>query len=161
MFDLILLAALASQAVTAKEDIPDSASTEATANFFANCAGVWDFNAEIMGGSGKESVAEQLKNLGNGAQTTALWLLASQHALDTGEATRYGSWGDLVLPKRENAIIRMRALAEMEDYEQIKIESEVCSKALENQEEILQLMRKDRIRETQKKESAETKQNPR
>lgn len=118
-------------------------------NFFANCAGVWDFQSELEAQSGKPASAEMLRNLGNGAQMVALWTLANSHSLDTGEATQYGSWLDLVRPRRESANLRMKALAETEQFDVMISELKQCSEALEAQEGTLQLMRKDRVREAQ------------
>lgn len=120
-----------------------------TANFFANCAGVWDFNADVMEADGKPATAERLHNMGNGAQTAALWLLASQHALNAGKATKYGSWLDMVTPKREDARLRLRGLAEMSEFKQIETESNACLGAAAEQEGILTMMREDRVRTEQ------------
>lgn len=119
------------------------------ANFFGNCAGVWDFYSDTMAADAKPSASEQFRNTGNGAQTAALWVLASAHALESGEATTYGSWTDLVAPKRESARVRMHALAEIGDFATIKAEGEMCTEALTEQENILQTMRKERVRALQ------------
>jgi len=118
-------------------------------NFYGNCAGVWDFHADLQAAEGKPASAEQLRNMGNGAQTAALWLLANKHSLDTGKATTYGSWDDLVRPRRENGKLRMHALAEQQDFETIKAESQACLDAAEAQEKVLQMMREDRVRQAQ------------
>lgn len=130
----------------AAEDLGDV--TEAV-NFFGNCAGVWDFMSDAMVADGKPAAAEQMRNTGNGAQTAALWILASKHNLDTGNATTYGSWMDLVRPRRENGRLRMHALVEIEDLSTIEAEAGACFDALGDQENILQLMRQDRVRQAQ------------
>lgn len=148
---LLILTALLSTSLmaVAQDETDDEATTNKVVNFFANCAGVWDFSSELMAADSKPAVAEHLHNMGNGAEAVALWLLASQHSLDTGTATKYGSWNDMVTPRREGGKLRMYALAELGDFEQIKLDSEACSEAATQQENILQLMRRDRVRDAQ------------
>lgn len=150
----LLLALCAAQPAIAGEQMD---KVQLAANTFANCAGLWDFHAELMESEGKPATAQQMHNMGNGAETAALWLYASAHSLDGGEATRYGSWKDLVHPKREANKLRLQALVENEEYQVIQDEAATCLEMAEEQENILQLMRTDRVREEQTKDSAPLK----
>ena len=133
----------------ATADPADDLDVTAAANFFGNCAGVWDLAAEAMDADGKHATAEQFRNTGNGAQTAALWALAISENLKTGRATRYGSWLPLVQPKRENGRLRMHALLEQGMHDEISAEADACLAALSDQEGILQQMRADRVRQGQ------------
>lgn len=150
----VLLALGTAQLANAGEQMD---KVQLAANTFANCAGLWDFHADLMESEGKPATAQQMHNMGNGAETAAMWLYASAHSLDGGGATRYGSWKDLVHPKREANKLRLQALVENEEFQVIQAEAATCLEMAEEQESILQLMRADRVREEQAKDDAPPK----
>lgn len=115
----------------------------------ANCAGVWDAMSEAAASDNKPASAEQFHNIGNGAETAAMWVLASHLAITEKKATTYGSWSELTRPKRESAKTMILALAEQKAEEGITEEAERCNAMLPEQENILQMMRLDRVRKLQ------------
>lgn len=126
-----------------------SEEAESSAMTLASCAGVWDAMSFAMKQASKPASAEQFQNIGNGAETAAMWVLASHHALTAGKATTYGSWAELTRPKREAGKNMILALAENGADSDVELETEKCQMLIPTQEEILQNMRKDRIRQQQ------------
>jgi len=145
----VLVAAMIVLPAAQADDGADAGDVTQAVNFFGNCAGVWDFLSDVAQSEGKSATAEQLHNMGNGAQTAALWLLANKHSIDTGKATTYGSWMDLVQPRRESGRLRMHALTEQSSFDTVSAESNACLEAASEQESILQMMRNDRVRQAQ------------
>lgn len=146
---LILMAAPQADHTQAAKD----EGWEEAAMHMATCAGYWDFLSDTAKAAGKPAVAEQLHNMGNGAETAALYFLSSQHLLAGGKPRTYGSWKTMTDPKRESGKLRMMGLAEMNDQETIELEGNLCLESAKVQEQILQSMRRSRMEE-------EAKSNP-
>ncbi|WP_286075661.1 hypothetical protein [Stenotrophomonas sp. 59] len=133
------------------QDLPEASGKdegwEDAAMHMATCAGYWDFLSDTAKAAGKPAVAEQLHNMGNGAETAALYFLSSQHLLAGGKPRTYGSWKTMTDPKRESGKLRMMGLAEMNDQETIELEGNLCLESAKVQEQILQNMRRSRMDE--------------
>lgn len=118
---------------------------EEAAMHMATCAGYWDFLSDTARAAGKPATAEQMHNMGNGAETAALYFLSSQHLLSGGEPRTYGSWKTMTQPRRESGKLRIQSLAEMDDAAAIETEGNLCLESAKVQEEILQSMRRSRM----------------
>lgn len=116
-----------------------------SANIFANCAGWWDFMATHERSAGRPASAEQFKNLGNGAQTAALWLHGQAYALTATKPARYGAWLPMVAPLREGAAIRAAAMAEHGKIDLVRSELQRCEALLESQQQAIDSIRKDSV----------------
>ena len=135
--------------VPAPESPVSSEDAQQIAMLLATCAGVWDAMSEGAASNESPASAEQLRNMGNGAETAAMWVLASHMAMTEKKATKYGSWSELTRPKRESGKTMIRALAENSGQKEINAELELCQTLLTEQEKILQRMRMDRVRQAQ------------
>ena len=122
-------------------------AAEATevANSYADCAGWWDFMSAMENAAGRSSSAEQFKNMGNGAQTAALWLHAQAYALTAKKPARYGAWLPIVAPRRAAAFTRAGALVEHSDIGFVRTEGERCQALLEGQQHALDEIRRDAV----------------
>lgn len=141
---LTALTLLASNAVaqTTRKDAQDMAKT------YADCAGIWDWHSELNKSDGRNAVAEQLRNTGNGAEFAAMWILASHHGIEMKEVTRYGTWKEMTRPIRESGALRMKGLAELDDQEGIKAAFDLCVALVDGQERVLTEARRDRALES-------------
>ncbi len=142
---LLLLA----PAAHCQEDSPlagfDTKEAEKLAMGMAKCAGLWDWLASGLEAEGKPASAQQMHNIGNGAETAAMWILANHHLITSGKRTTYGSWSPLTAPKREAAVTWLNSMAEIGDLERINEESATCQSLLEAQESVIQMMRRDQV----------------
>jgi len=115
------------------------------ASRYADCAGFWDYMASTEAAAGRPSAAEQLRNIGNGAQTAALWLHAQAHVLEGGSPVRYGTWLPIITPRREAAALRASALAERADANWMRKEGERCQAMLQGQQQAIDAIRADTV----------------
>ncbi|MDH1242823.1 hypothetical protein [Stenotrophomonas sp. GD03948] len=130
----------------AREEIAVAAAEAAeSANIFANCAGWWDFMATHERSAGRPASAEQFKNLGNGAQTAALWLHGQAYALTATKPARYRAWLPMVAPLREGAAIRAAAMAEHGKIDLVRSELQRCEALLESKQQAIDSIRKDSV----------------
>lgn len=135
----------ATSGVTQEEIAVAAAEAAESANIFANCAGWWDFMATHERAAGRPASAEQFKNLGNGAQTAALWLHGQAYALTATKPARYGTWLPMVAPLREGAAIRAAAMAEHGKIDLVRSELQRCEALLESQQQAIDSIRKDSV----------------
>lgn len=133
----------ATAGVTQEEIAVAAAEAAESANIFANCAGWWDFMATHEREAGRPASAEQFKNLGNGAQTAALWLHGQAYALTATKPARYKTWLPMVAPLREGAAIRAAAMAEHGKIDLVRSELQRCEALLESQQQAIDSIRKD------------------
>lgn len=142
---LLFAAALASGPVVTDEDRATIEQATRTADTFAYCAGVWDFFAAAEAAGDRPASAEQFRNMGNGAQTAALWTHAKAHLASGGKPARYGAWLPLVTPKRQAANLQLHAALEHGDVERAKREGETCRGMLESQQMAIDYLRQDQV----------------
>ncbi|HHW4679879.1 MAG TPA: hypothetical protein ACQGQX_00075 [Xylella taiwanensis] len=119
---------------------------EESAMMLANCAGVWDWMANLEKIAGKSSNVEQFHNKANGAEAAAMWVLASQHYVATGKTASDTHWKSLTGAKREAGLIHMNALAEPGKENASVAAIKTCQGMLKYQENILQLMRRNKAK---------------
>lgn len=126
-----------------KENLEGSGELAAT---FARCAGYWTWFSEFNKRDGKPAVADYIRMYANGAYTSALWVLASEYALENqgGEPRTYGSFGELIDGPMEVERLRMTALEELDDIDAIKQQHASCEALTEGSEEIIKLIRQER-----------------
>jgi hypothetical protein len=112
------------------------------ANGFADCSAFWLFLSEFSLQQQKPAAAEGLKNLANGAKTTALYFLAMEWTVShPNEPRTYGSFSPQVDGRIDTSLVRYRAMAEMDDAEGIEIQGKVCQDLTSIQEETIQKIR--------------------
>lgn len=133
--------------VPQKEIAVAAAEAVESARIYANCAGWWDFLSTHERDAGRPASAEQFKNLGNGAQTAALWLHGQAYALTATKPTRYKTWLPLVAPLREGAAIRAAAMAEHGKIDLVRSELERCETLLESQQRAIDSIRNDTVQQ--------------
>ncbi|HDS1038165.1 TPA: hypothetical protein QDZ42_001362 [Stenotrophomonas maltophilia] len=146
---LLMVGQAASPAAPAdvtQEDIAAiTAEAAEVANIYADCAGFWDFMSSTERTAGRPASAEQLKNMGNGAQTAALWLHGQAYSFTATKPARYGDWLPMVAPRREGAAIKIAAMAEHGKTELIRSEARRCEALLEGQQRAIDDIRKDSV----------------
>lgn len=135
----------ATAGVTQKEIAVAAAEAVESAKYYANCAGWWDFLATHEREAGRPASAEQFKNLGNGAQTAALWLHGQAYSLTATKPARYKAWLPLVAPLREGAAIRAAAMAEHGKIDLVLSELQRCEALLESQQRAIDSIRNDNV----------------
>ncbi|WP_102945281.1 hypothetical protein [Stenotrophomonas sp. VV52] len=140
-----LLAIALASSPTADEIAEVKKETEEAARIYADCAGFWDYMSSTQAKAGHPAAAEQLRNLGNGAQTAALWLHAQTHVVAGGKPVRYGTWLPLIAPRREAAALRASAMEEASDAEWLRSEGEKCTAMLEGQQQAIDAIRADTV----------------
>lgn len=133
--------------VSQKEIAVAAAEAVESARIYANCAGWWDFLATHERDAGRPASAEQFKNLGNGAQTAALWLHGQAYALTATKPARYKTWLPLVAPLREGAAIRAAAMAEHGKIDLVRSELQRCETLLESQQRAIDSIRNDTVQQ--------------
>lgn len=143
----LLLTALLAAAPTDSEISEIASAAKESAEGYADCAGFWDYMASTEVAAGRPKTGEQLRNLGNGAQTTALWLYANAHTLTGGKPVRYGTWLPLVSPRREAAMLRASAAGERSEQSWIKEEGERCLALIDGQKNAIDSMRADSVQQ--------------
>lgn len=141
---LPLLAALALPPLNAEEQ-QTLKNGAARADAFADCAGVWDYFSLLAREDGKPASAEHLKNLGNGAQTAALWLHANINTVNGGPRAPYGAWLPMVKPRREATTLRLLSAAELGDQQTAPAMVKECQAMLDSQEYAIDKIRKDSV----------------
>ena len=131
--------------VTQEEIAAVTAEAAEVANSYADCAGFWDFMSSTERAAGRPASAEQFKNMGNGAQTAALWLHGQAYSFTATRPARYGAWLPMVAPRREGAAIRVAAMVEHGNTEFIRSEARRCEALLEGQQRAIDDIRKDSV----------------
>lgn len=144
---LLLLLAATDISSLSKEDRDTIANARESANTYADCAGWWDFMSQWQAEKNNPASAEQLRNLGNGAQTAALWIYGQAHSLESTKRVTYGTWLPVVQPRREGALLRLKALSEQDDVEAIKETGRVCTALLEGQQKAIDAIRADTVQQ--------------
>lgn len=123
----------------------DRDDTLMLAHEFSMCGGFWDWMATVGVGLGKPASAEHLHNMGNGARSSAQLLYARQYLKDNPEAKPkpLGTWADAVKGAADAELVRLRAVAEMNEGSEApnKLELEKCTALTEYQGELIQQIR--------------------
>lgn len=135
----------AASGVVQEEIAATTAEAVEAADIYADCAGWWDFMASHERASGRPASAEQFKNMGNGAQTAALWLHGQAYSLTATKPARYGTWLPMVAPRREGAAIRAAAMVEHGKTDFVRSELQRCEALLEGQQQAIDSIRKDNV----------------
>lgn len=113
---------------------------------YGTCAGVWDAMSELETARGNPHSAEQFHNVGNGAETTALWLLSVQHnESTTGTKRAMSYYRPLVAPRRESGRTYLLSIVEREDAEALQKEVGYCTELLNFQDETINSIRKQSL----------------
>lgn len=131
--------------VTQEEIAAFTAEAAEAANSYADCAGFWDFMSSTERTAGRPASAEQFKNMGNGAQTAALWLHGQAYSFTATKPARYGDWLPMVAPRREGAAIRAAAMVEHGKTDFLRSEARRCEALLEGQQHAIDDIRKDSV----------------
>ncbi|HDS1100497.1 TPA: hypothetical protein ACOEPF_000397 [Stenotrophomonas maltophilia] len=143
LLPLIAALALPPLSVADQQTVQDG---KTRANEFADCAGLWDYLAQLEHQAGNPASAEQLSNMGNGAQTAALWLHANIHAVEGGKAARYKAWLPMVAPRREAMKLRLMSAAERGDYDYVNTQGMQCKSLLDVQQQAIDSIRADMVK---------------
>lgn len=143
MWTIIVVIALASSdqplGMPAKE-------VERIALSYGTCAGIWDAMSELETARGNPHSAEQFHNIGNGAETTALWLLSVQHNESSKDDMRPMShFLPLVAPRRESGRTYLLSIVERQDTETLKKEVGYCTELLTFQDETINSIRRQSV----------------
>lgn len=142
---VMLMSGLALWALPAERAIADKESHDQTveiANGFADCSAYWQFLSEFSLEQNKPAAAEGMRNLANGAKTTALYFLAMEWTLShPNEPRTYGSFSPQIDGRIDTSLVRFRAMAEMNDAEGIEAQGHLCQGLTSIQEETIQKIR--------------------
>ncbi|KQH74065.1 hypothetical protein XfCFBP8356_007455 [Xylella fastidiosa subsp. sandyi] len=120
---------------------------EQSAMLLAHCAGVWDWMGNIEKVAGKSSNVEQFHRKADEAETAAMWVLASQHYVATGNTASNRHWKSLTGPKREAGLAHLNALAEPGQEKASLAAIKGCQGMLQEQEKILHMMQKTKVKQ--------------
>ncbi|HHW4679836.1 MAG TPA: hypothetical protein ACQGQH_10525 [Xylella sp.] len=147
MSAIFLAAALAAgQAKPPSVGMTES-EAKTSAMMLANCAGVWDWMSHIEKIAGKSSNDKQFDHKANEAETAAMWVLASQHYVATGNTASDAYWKSLTGPTRAMGLAHMNALAEPGEEKASVAAINACQSMLEQQDNILKRMQRDQAKE--------------
>lgn len=129
-------------AAPAQADKSSHADAVEIANTFADCAGFYRFMADRASREGKPAVAENMGNYANGAKSTALYHLAMEWTVSHPKQPRtYASFAPMVDGRSDAALVRFKAMEELEDYQSLATQGSFCQELLPIQEEAVQALR--------------------
>lgn len=141
----LMFAAVAVSPVSTTDNVTTE-EAENVAHLYAGCAGLWDVMSLAAKGDGKTATAEQYHNMGNGAETTAMWILAFHHNIGHPDDQKtIGAFRPMIGPRREAALNHYLALLENKAISEIEKDIKMCTDMLTFQDDTLTNIRRDRV----------------
>ena len=108
---------------------------------FSDCAGLYSFMSEINTELGKPEAAQEMRNLGNGATLSALYLLATDYATKNKTPKAYGDFQPYVQGRMDAKITSLRAVAERHEMKPLQDDVVACNHLQDLQKSIVQRIR--------------------
>jgi len=122
----------------------DEFSNAEAARDFIECSAVYDFTANTARQAEKPALAVYLHAMGRGAKAAAAYWLAHEHMREHPDAKprTYGSWDTQIDPAKEGEMLRLAALGEAGNWEEIGRDLKFCADISGVQAEIINDFRK-------------------
>lgn len=135
---------VASQASSSDDTATKPLAKEETTllvNALCDCAGFYLAGMSLAETADRPATAEKMKTLANGAEFSAQFLLAEEHARTHAEPRTYGSFSSYTQGRVESERINVLATMEGENKDEFNKKLDACKKLQPLQEDIVQRVR--------------------